>query len=265
MEFEDPEIIVPRETSASMWMERFIKAYEYGIDKGVIVNGNKITWTGDFKEHSIDLKEDRFIIDGDEVFINVKLWKNYLKMRELCGSWYVRAPKKIAFPNDWSDLSEEQIQENVQYLQKNYKKYEISEPDNKSIKIGNVVISRSTEGNIANGHTYYTINNKKYYRNKGIAKELAELMHLCRMHMLPFKDKANNWWKNNKDNIKDGTLGGVTVTALFIFVYFMAFYSDKSAKQSKQQLKQEIINEVIDSLHKEQQKTINYNDSVKVR
>ena len=173
--------------------------------------------------------------------------------------------EKITFPNDWSKLSDEQVLENIQYLQKNYKKYKIAQPDGEHITIDNITICRDHEGNIGNGRTYYTINNKKYYRNKGIAKELAELMHLCRMYMLPFKDKANNWWKDNKDNIKDGTLGGVTVTALFIFVYFMVFYSDKSAKQSKQQLKQEIINEVIDSLHKEQQKTINYNDSVKVR
>lgn len=263
MEIMDDIIIIPAETAAHMWMDRFIKQYKYGTDNGVIVDGKKITWTGDFKVHSIDLKNDRFIIDGDEVFINAELWNKYVKMREITGSWYVRAPKKIAFPNDWSDLSEEQVQENVQYLQKNYKKYEISQPDDNSIKIDNVVISRNTEGNVANGRTYYTINNKKYYRNKGIAKELAELMHICKMYKLPFKQKANNWWKNNKDNVKDGTLGGVTITALFIFVYFMAVYSDKSAKQSRQQLKKEIVNEVIDSLHKEQQKTLNYNDSIR--
>lgn len=265
MEIMDDVIIIPAETAAHMWMDRFIKQYKYGTDNGVIVDGKKITWTGDFKVHSIDLKNDIFIIDGDEVFINAKLWNKYLKMREITGSWYVRAPKKIAFPNDWSDLSEEQVLENIQYLQKNYKKYEISQPDDNSIKIDNVVISRNTEGNVANGRTYYTINNKKYYRNKGTAKELAELMHICKMYKLPFKQKANNWWKNNKDDVKYWGFGGGAVMALFVLTYFMATYSDKSAKQSKQQLKQEIINEVIDSLHKEQQKTINYNDSIKTR
>ena len=265
MELCEDEFIVPAESAAHMWMDQFIKKYEYGVDESVTVKNGKIIWHDIWREHSIYLNKDRFIIDGNEIFINAELWKKYLRMRELCGAVYVRAPRKIAFPNDWSDLSEEQVLENIQYLQKNYKKYEISQPDDNSIKIGNVVISRSTEGNVANGRTYYTINNKKYYRNKGTAKELAELMHVCKMYKLPFKQKANNWWKNNKDNVKDGTLGGVTVTALFIFVYFMAIYSDKSAKQSKQQLKQEIINEVIDSLHKEQQKTINYNDSIKTR
>lgn len=261
MEIEDIEIIIPRETAAMMWMDRFIKEYKYGTNNGVIVDGKKITWTGDFKVHSIDLKNDRFIIDGDEVFINAELWNKYLKMREITGSWYVRAPKKIAFPNDWYDLSEEQVLENIQYLQKNYKKYEISQPNDNSIKIDNVVISRNTEGNVANGRTYYTINNKKYYRNKGTAKELAELMHVCKMYKLPFKQKANNWWQGNKDVLEITVL----IIGLFGAVSGFVWLADKSEKKSKEQFKQEVIKEAIDSLHKEQKKTINYNDSVKVR
>ena len=263
MELCEDEIIVPAESAAHMWMDRFIKQYKYGIDEGVTVKHGKITWTGDWSEHSIYLNKDRFIIDGNEIFINAELWKKYLRMRELCGAIYVRAPRKIAFPNDWSDLSDEQVLENIQYLQKNYKKYEISQPDDNSIKIDNVVISRNTEGNVANGRTYYTINNKKYYRHEDSAKELVDLIHLCKMYKLPFKQKANNWWKNNKDNVRYWGLGGSAVLAIFVFTYFMATYSDKSAQQSRQQLKKEIVNEVIDSLHKEQQKTLNYNDSIR--
>ena len=170
--------------------------------------------------------------------------------------------EKITFPNDWSKLSDEKVLENIQYLQKNYKKYNIAQPDDKHITIDNITICRDHEGDIGNGRTFYTINNKKYYRHEENAKELVDLIHLCKMHLVPFKDKAKKWFRENKDNVKDGTLGGVTITALFIFVYFMAVYSDKSAKQSRQQLKKEIVNEVIDSLHKEQQKTINYNDSI---
>ena len=81
MEIMDDVIIIPAETAAHMWMDRFIKQYKYGTDNGVIVDGKKITWTGDFKVHSIDLKNDIFIIDGDEVFINAKLWNKYLKMQ----------------------------------------------------------------------------------------------------------------------------------------------------------------------------------------
>ena len=68
--------------------------------------------------------------------------------------------------------------------------------------------------------------------------------------------------KDNKYDINYWALGGTAVVALFVLTYFMAIYSDKSAQQSRQQLKQEIVKDVIDSLHKEQQKTINYKDSV---
>ena len=263
MEIVDDIIIIPAETAAHMWMDRFIKQYKYGIDEGVVVKNGKITWTGDWCEHSIYLDKDRFIIDGNEVFITVELWKKYLKMRELAGAIYVRAPKKIAFPDDWSDLSDEQVLENIQYLQKKYKKYKISQPDDKHIKIDNVVICRDNEGSVGNGRTYYTINNKRYYRHEDNAKELVDLIHLCKMHLAPFKDKVNKWAKDNKADIKYLGLGGSAVLAIFVFAYFMAIDSDKSAKQSRDQLKKEIVNEVIDSLHKEQQKTLNYNDSIR--
>ena len=270
MDIVDDIIEMSPESAANAWMDRFIKLYKYGIiDEGVSVKHGKITWTGDsIYDHSIYLDKDRFIIDGNEVFITVELWNKYIKMRELAGALYVRAPKKIAFPDDWSDLSDEQVLENIQYLQKKYKKYKISQPDDKHIKIDNVVICRGQEeivsGHVVgNGRTYYTINNKTYYRNEENGKELVDLIHLCKMHLVPFKDKVNKWVKDNKSDIKYLGLGGSAVLAIFVFAYFMAIDSDKSAKQSRDQLKKEIVNEVIDSLHKEQQKTLNYNDSIR--
>lgn len=266
MEFTDDIIVIPAETAAHIWMDRFIKQYEYGIDKSVAVKGGKITWEDGWREHSIYLDKDRFIIDGDEIFITAELWQKYAKMRIMAGAIYVRAPKKIAFPDDWSDLSDEQVLENIQYLQKKYKKYKISQPDDKRIKIDNVEICRGQEeivsGHVVgNGRTYYTINNKTYYRNEENGKELIDLIHLCKMHMLPFKDKAKKWLNDNKDLI----VGSGGTVLIFLCVTGLVYFNNKAAKNEKQQLKREIINEVIDSLHKEQQKTINYNDSVKVR
>ena len=262
MEIVDDIIVIPAETAAHMWMDRFIKQYKYGIDEGVSVKHGKITWTGDsIYEHSIYLDKDRFIIDGKEIFITTELWNKYLRMREITGAIYVRAPKKIAFPDDWSELSDEQVLENIQYLQKNYKKYKISKPDDKSITIDNISICRDNEGTIGNGRTFYTVNNRKYYRDEGNGKELIELVHLCKMHSLPFKTKAKNWWNDNKDVVELSAL----ITGLFIVVGGLALYIDKNEKKSKEQFKQEVIKEALDSLRKEQQKMINYNDSVKVR
>ncbi len=259
MELCEDEIIVPAESAAHMWMDRFIKQYKYGIDEGVTVKHGKITWTGDWSEHSIYLNKDRFIIDGNEIFINAELWKKYLRMRELCGAVYVRAPRKIAFPDDWSELSDERILENIQYLEKNYKKYNITVQDTDTVKIDNITIYR--DGGGATHRTCFTINNKKYYRHESIGKEIIELTHLCKMHCLPLKTKAKNWWQDNKDVLEITVL----IIGLFGAVSGLVWLSDKSEKKSKEQFKQEVIKEAIDSLRKEQQKTINHKDSVKVR
>ena len=54
MEIEDIEIIIPPESAAMMWMDRFIKEYKYGTDNGVIVDGKKITCIGFFKVNTIE-------------------------------------------------------------------------------------------------------------------------------------------------------------------------------------------------------------------
>ncbi len=169
--------------------------------------------------------------------------------------------EKITFPDDWSKLSDEQVLGNIQYLQKNYKKYKISKPDDKHIKMDNIVICRDNESTVANSRICFTINNKTYYRNEENGKELIDLIHLCKMHMLPFKDKAKRWLDDNKDLIVGA--GGTAV--IFLCIMGLVYFNNKAAKNEKQELKREIINEVIDSLHKEQQKTINYNDSIKTR
>lgn len=260
MEICDDEIIIPAESAAHMWMDRFIKQYKYGIDEGVVVKNGKITWTGDWSEHSIYLNKDRFIIDGNEIFINAELWKKYLRMRELCGAVYVRAPRKIAFPDDWSELSDDRVLENIQYLQKNYKKYNIT-VDADNVKIDNILICRKTKKVDGRDKTCFTINNKTYCRENSIGKELIELTHFCKMHSLPLKTKAKNWWQDNKDILEITVL----IIGLFGAVGGLVWAADKSEKKSKEQFKQEVIKEAFDSLRKEQQKTINYNDSVKVR
>lgn len=255
MEIEDTEIIIPRETAAMMWMDRFIKEYKYGTDNSVIVDGKKITWTGDFKLHSIDLKNGRFIIDGDEVFINAELWNRYLKMREITGSIFIFPPRKIAFPDDWSDLSEEQVLENIQYLQKNYKKYNISQPDDKHIKIDNVIICRDNENEISNSRICFTINNKKYYRNENNGKELIDLIHLCKMQMRPLKEKILDLYKRDKSVFFEG--GSLLV--LFMFACFLANYVNKNRKELGR-----VDTKVVKQLDMPKQvNIINYTDSIR--
>ena len=269
MEIQDDIFIIPAETSAHFWMDRFIEQYKYGIDESVTVKNGKIKWTGDWCEHSIYLNKDRFIIDGNEVYINAELWNKYLKIRELCGAIYVRAPRKIAFPYDWSELSDEQVMENIQYLQKNYKKYEISVVDESHVNIDNITISRGIKKVEGREKTCFTINNKTYCRETSIGKELIDLTHLCKLYAVPFKDKVKRFFKDNKDLMRVCVLGGGAIIIVFTTACFMVINAAEDARKSKeksyQKLKQEVSNDVLYSLKKEQQKTINYNDSVKVR
>ena len=253
MEYCTGNFFISEEVKALEWMDRFIKRYKYEKET-VQTKGNMIQWADGIYRHSICVKDGKFIIDGSEIYINSKLWAKYVKMREITGSWYVRAPKKIAFPNDWSDLSEEQVLENIQYLQKNYKKYDISKPDDKHIKIDNIIICRDNEGDIGNGRTYFIINGKKYYRDEIIGKEIIDLMHLCKMHIVPFKEKATKWFKQNR-NIIIGS-------GIFIICSHIAYFTGKETIKGANT--QKTIKEISDSsLQEEQQKIINYNDSIK--
>ncbi len=260
MELVDNEIIIPAETAAHIWMDRFIKTYEYGIDKSVKVKGNEIIWNDIFGTHSICVDKDRFIIDGNEIFINPELWHKYLRMRELAGAIYVRAPKKIAFPDDWSELSDERVLENIQYLQKNYKKYNISQPDDKHIKIDNVIICRDNESAVNNSRICFTINNKKYYRNNDNGKELSELMHLCKMHIRPLREKILDCWKNDKGTVCEGSF----MVILFIGACVLANYVGKHKQDFEPKVKQEEkIKKSQDDLCKEQAKIVNFTDSTR--
>lgn len=261
MELCEDEFIVPAESAAHAWMDRFIKLYEYGIDESVTVKNGKITWLDIWREHSIYLNKDRFIIDGDEIFINAELWKKYLRMRELCGAIYVRAPRKIAFPYDWSELSDDEVLEKIQYLEKNYKKYNITIIEGTSVAIDNVVIRRETKKVDGRDKTCFTINNKTYCREHSIGKELIELVHLCKMYKIPSKVKIKNWWQDKK------YLFGAGATAALICVGIggLLVYAYKDNKKTQKQFKQQVVKETVNSLQKQQQKMMNYNDFMKVR
>ena len=158
-------------------------------------------------------------------------------------------------------MSDDEVLEKIQYLEKNYKKYNITVDADNSVKIDNVVIRRKVKKVEGRDKTCFIINNKVYCREHSIGKELIELVHLCKMEAVPFKQKAKNWYEHNKSVL----LGASAIVVLFVATDLFVIYTNKHAKNEKQQFKQEIIKEAIDSLHKEQQKTTMYNDSVKVR
>ena len=181
-------------------------------------------------------------------------------MRELTGAVYIRSPKKIAFPYDWSGLSDEQVLWNIQYLQKNYKKYKISQPDDNRIEIDNVTICRDNESKDDNVRTCFTINNKKYYRNNDNGKELIELMHLCKMHIRPLKKKISDYLKNDKSAVREGSF----MFALFVAACILAKYVGNHKQDLNKDIKQEKnIKKSQDVLREEQAKIVSFTDSIR--
>lgn len=69
--------------------------------------------------------------------------------------------KKRVFPDDWFDMSEKQVLENVRYLKRNYKQYKIKSVDDNTVSIGNVKLC-SFDKKMDDGvyHRLHTINNK---------------------------------------------------------------------------------------------------------
>lgn len=183
------------EAKALSWMSRLIKNYQRSQET-VLVSMNKIFWVDSGDIHSIYTKDGKFVIDGKEMFIDSMLLERFLKLRELTKAVFVRVPKKFAFPDDWSKLSDQQVLENVQYLQKNYKKYKIEVPDINVVNIDNVKIVRENGNESEDHHTCYIINNKKYYRQDIIGKEIIDLVHFCKMNNMSLNAKVRIWLQN---------------------------------------------------------------------
>ena len=176
----------------------------------------------------------------------------------------------FVFPDDWSKLSDEQVSENIQYLSKNYKKYRISILDDKTIRIGNVVICRTLKNIQGQQKTCLDINGKIYCRESAIGKEIIDLVHVVKMYALPVKQKAKNLWNKNKSDVKTFLLGGVAVAVLFIGTYVIAIIADKSSEKSAIQKQEQLdkhIDERIKSAIREYDsiKTIQCKDSLKLR
>jgi len=246
-------------SKALTWMNYLIKNYRTEF-KYVNVSKGKIVYTAGLDKHSIELKEDRFLIDGYEVFIDSELWDKYVKLRELTGSIFVRAPKKIAFPYDWSNLSDEQVLENVKYLRKNAKKY------NRSFKDG-VLYMDNVKINLTNDiidNQYVDcviINNKKHLlegESDTLYYETYNLYHDSKGYVSPARLKVQDWWNANVGNVV--LVSGVVATC--VLAALIGRFAGKKLLETHEQYKQKIINEAIEKYKQEQQKTINYNDSI---
>ena len=173
--------------------------------------------------------------------------------------------KKRDFSYDWTDLSSYQVIENINYLIENFWKYKVTKISENTMKLDDITISYKVEPwTDSDGKTYSVsvvkINNRIIPIIEQGYDEAYELFSKCTQKAKPTKQKISEWYNHNggKENIYLSLL-----IAFFVGLGYCGGKSGKKAiKQHEEQYKQEIIQEALDAFKKEQQKTINLNDSI---
>lgn len=164
--------------------------------------------------------------------------------------------KKRSFPDDWSDLSFEQVSDNIGYLLKNYKRYNISKSDTGTISIGNVNISKEYIDNKVplEQHICMNVNGKQICASSDkriVFNEMLNLREMCEFQMLPFKQRAEEWCAYNPGWIVSGV--AAAFTALLVWAS-MAGWAENN-KATKTQLRKVITDTVKSHSNND---TINY-------
>ena len=163
--------------------------------------------------------------------------------------------KKRSFPDDWSKLTGEQLTDNIKYLLKNYKRYDISKSDTGTISIGNVNISNEyMDKNVPwEQRICMNVNNKQVYASGDrltVFNDMLNLREMCEFQMLPLKQRAKVWCAYNPGWIVSGSV----VVCSGLFIWLSSFGLNAHNKAPKTKLKQEIT----DTLKVHNNDTISY-------
>ena len=153
--------------------------------------------------------------------------------------------KKREFPSDWSNMTDDQVLENVTYLLANYKKYKVVSGDfNK--KIGNVNIHAHVDKSVPGWMTYWHINGKRISDNTELGKVVGSLFQEVCHYKRPVNKKIKKFWQDYSETIGWGWVG-LTLSSVLIF-------ASVNEKRKQEQFKQEIIKEALEQFRQEQQK-----------
>lgn len=95
--------------------------------------------------------------------------------------------KNRVFPNNWSDLSQEQALENIQYLLENYNKHNIIFLTDDSVRIDNVRIRKKEVQIFQYKYTVYEINGRMFTVDGEVGRSISRLIYCCRH---PKKEKT---------------------------------------------------------------------------
>ena len=87
--------------------------------------------------------------------------------------------KKRAFLNNWENLSEEQVLDNIKYLLENYKKYNITLLGNGRVRIDNILIYKKEMQILGYKYNVYVINKRMFTVNGQVGGYISKLIYRC--------------------------------------------------------------------------------------
>lgn len=119
--------------------------------------------------------------------------------------------KKRKFPNNWSDLSMEQVWTNIQYLLKNHKKYNVVLLGEDSIRIDNILICKKEVKILWHTYQVYDINKRMFTVDSDVGCSVTKLMSCCKQNdgKQSFIHKVKNWNKNFVENLINQRVKGL--------------------------------------------------------
>ena len=150
--------------------------------------------------------------------------------------------KKRTFPDNWQNLSQEQVLENVKYLIENYKKYNIVFHGDK-VQIGNIFIHKSETQILGYTYPVYVINNRMFTVYGEVGHKISELIYHCR-HPEDEKnlsEKLDEFLKKRKQDLYFVLM--VVVAAVMGAAVLGVNDKIKRQKQKQQEQLEKIVNQ----------------------
>ena len=150
---------------------------------------------------------------------------------------------KRYFPNDWSNVSQEEALRDIQYLLKNYKRYKISILGDRHVLIGNVDIRKEEKTILNNKFTVYTINKRSFTVDSEVGFYLSRLIYLCEQEKAEktFLEKVQAFW----NRFGYDAVFGVSVIGIAILCAAGICIGEKYERQQQERQKQ--LEKVIDN------------------
>lgn len=190
--------------------------------------------------------------------------------------------KKRTFPDNWQNLSQEQVLENVKYLIENYKKYNIVFYGDK-VQIGNIFIHKSEMQILGCTYPVYVINNRMFTVYSEVGHKISELIYHCghledeknlsekldeflkkRLNLKEDKSKEKPTEKSVKQKIKEIVIPfGVAMAVTSPIALLMYEVYDMNIKLQQTEERAKRVEEMEKKVQELESKAINMMDTIK--